>query len=321
VQQDRDYQSKEFVVALLYCAQLVKKYFGDRVQLLQLIISGISQGCIYGLIALGFVLIYKATETVSFAQGEMMMLGAFGGLALMTALNFPFWITIPAVMLAMAIFGVLLERVVIRPILGQPAFSIVMLTIGIGYVARGLITMIPGIGTETHTLPVPYKDQVSNWQGLVINWEQMAIIAATAVLCGLLFVIFRYSKMGIAMQASSQNQLAAYYMGIPVKRLNGLVWGLSAAVAAIAGLLLAPITFVHANMGFIGLKAFPAAVVGGFGSLPGAIVGGIIIGLVESLSGFYLPEGVKDIAAYVVVLVMLMVKPNGLFGEKLRKKV
>jgi branched-chain amino acid transport system permease protein len=258
---------------------------------------------------------------VSFAQGEMMMLGAFAGLALMTALNFPFWITIPAVMLAMAAFGVLLERIVIRPILGQPAFSIVMLTIGIGYVARGLITMIPGIGTETHTLPVPYKDQITNWHGLVINWEQMAIIAATAVLCALLFLMFRYSKMGIAMQAASQNQLAAYYMGIPVKRLNGLVWGLSAAVAAIAGLLLAPITFVHANMGFIGLKAFPAAVVGGFGSLPGAIVGGIIIGLVESLSGFYLPEGVKDIAAYIVVLVMLMVKPNGLFGEKLRKKV
>jgi branched-chain amino acid transport system permease protein len=110
-------------------------------------------------------------------------------------------------------------------------------------------------------------------------------------------------------------------MGIPVKRLNGLVWGLAAAVAAIAGLLLAPITFVHANMGFIGLKAFPAAVVGGFGSLPGAIVGGLVIGIVEALSGFYLPEGFKDIAAYVVVLVMLMIKPNGLFGENLRKKV
>ncbi len=290
-------------------------------QFLQLIISGISQGCIYGLIALGFVLIYKATETVSFAQGDLMMLGGFCGLALMTGLGFPFWITIPSVMLAMALFGVLVERIVIRPILGQPAFSIVMLTIGIGYVARGLITMIPGIGTETHTLPVPYKDQVSNWAGLVINWEQMAIIAATAVLCAVLYVVFRYSKIGIAMQASSQNQLAAYYMGIPVKRLNGLVWGLAAAVAAVAGLLLAPITFVHANMGFIGLKAFPAAVVGGFGSLPGAIVGGIIIGIVESLSGFYLPEGIKDIAAYIVVLIMLMVKPNGLFGEKLRKKV
>ena len=290
-------------------------------QFLQLVISGVAQGCIYGLIALGFVLIYKATETVSFAQGELMMLGAFFGLAAMTMMGFPFWVAVLSSIAAMALFGLLLETLVIRPILGQPAFSIVMLTIGIGYVARGLITMIPGIGTETHTLPVPYKDQVWNAGGLVLNVEQMVVIAATAVLCALLFTVFRYSKVGIAMQAASQNQLAAYYMGIPVKRLNSLVWGLASAVAAVAGLLLAPITFVHANMGFIGLKAFPAAVVGGFGSLPGAIVGGLIIGVVESLSGFYLPEGFKDIAAYIVVLVMLMVKPNGLFGEKLRKKV
>ena len=290
-------------------------------QVLQLVISGIAQGCIYGLIALGFVLIYKATETVSFAQGELMMLGAFCGLALLTVLGFPYWLTVPSVILAMAVFGFGVERLVIRPILGQPAFSIVMLTIGIGYVARGLITMIPDIGTDTHTLPVPYKDEIWRVGALVLNVEQMVVIAATAVLCGLLFALFRYSKIGIAMQAASQNQLAAYYMGIPVQRLNGLVWGLAAAVAAIAGLLLAPITFVHANMGFIGLKAFPAAVVGGFGSLPGAIVGGLVIGIVEALSGFYLPEGFKDIAAYVVVLLMLMVKPNGLFGEALRKKV
>ena len=290
-------------------------------QFLQLVISGISQGCIYGLIALGFVLIYKATETVSFAQGDLMMLGAFFGLATMTMLGFPFWLSVLSAIAAMGAFGVLLERIVIRPILGQPAFSIVMLTIGIGYVARGLITMIPAIGTETHTLPVPYKDQIWNVGALVLNVEQMAVIGTTAVLCLGLFLMFKYSKLGIAMQASSQNQLAAYYMGIPVKKLNGLVWGLAAAVAAIAGLLLAPITFVHANMGIIGLKAFPAAVVGGFGSLPGAIVGGLVIGIVESLAGFYLPAGVKDIAAYIVVLIMLMVKPNGLFGEKLRKKV
>ena len=290
-------------------------------QFLQLVISGIAQGCIYGLIALGFVLIYKATETFTFAQGELMMLGAFCGLVGMTMLGLPFWLAALLSILAMAVFGVLLERVVIRPILGQPAFSIVMLTIGIGYVARGLITMIPAIGTETHTLPVPYKDQIWKVGGLILNVEQMAVIAATTVLCALLFALFKYSKLGIAMQASSQNQLAAYYMGIPVKRLNGLAWGLAAAVAAVAGLLLAPITFVHANMGFIGLKALPAAVVGGFGSLPGAIVGGLIVGIVESLSGFYLPDGFKDTAAYIMVLVMLMVKPNGLFGEKTRKKV
>ncbi len=290
-------------------------------QLVQLVIGGIAQGCIYGLIALGFVLIYKATETVSFAQGELMMLGAFCGLAAMTFLGWPFWLAILSSIAAMAVFGMLAERAVIRPILGQPAFSIVMLTIGIGYIARGLITMIPGIGTETHVLPVPYKDEIWRIGGLMLNVEQMMVIAVTAVLCVALFALFRYSRIGIAMQASSQNQLAAYYMGIPVQRLNGMVWGLAAAVAAIAGLLLAPITFVHANMGFIGLKAFPAAVVGGFGSLPGAIVGGLIIGVVEALAGFYLPEGFKDIAAYVVVLIMLMVKPNGLFGEKLRKKV
>ena len=202
-------------------------------QLLQLIISGIAQGCIYGLIALGFVLIYKATETVSFAQGELMMLGAFGGLACMTMLGFPYWLSIISSIAAMAIFGVSLERLVIRPILGQPAFSIVMLTIGVGYTARGLITMIPGIGTETHTLPVPYKDQIWNVGALVLNVEQMVVIGSTAILCLVLFALFKYSKLGIAMQASSQNQLAAYYMGIPVKKLNGLVWGLAAAVAAI----------------------------------------------------------------------------------------
>jgi branched-chain amino acid transport system permease protein len=291
------------------------------VQFAQLVISGMAQGCIYGLIALGFVLIYKATETVSFAQGDLMMLGAFCGLALLTFMGLPFWLAVISAIVAMAAFGVALERLVIRPILGQPAFSVVMLTIGIGYVTRGMITMIPGIGTDTHTLPVPYKDQIWNVGGLVLNVEQMVVIATTVVLCLVLYAMFKYSKLGVAMQASSQNQLAAYYMGIPVKRINGLVWGLAAAVAAIAGLLLAPITFVHANMGFIGLKAFPAAVVGGFGSLPGAIVGGLIIGIVESLSGFYLPDGFKDTAPYIVVLVMLMVKPNGLFGEKLRKKV
>jgi len=291
------------------------------VQFVQLIISGSAQGCIYGLIALGFVLIYKATETVTFAQGDLMMLGAFCGLVLMTILGFPFWLAVLSSIAAMALFGVFAERLVIRPVLGQPAFSIVMLTIGISYIARGLITMVPVIGTETHTLPVPYKDMTLRLGELVLAYEHLAVIGATAVLCLGLFALFRYSKIGIAMQASSQNQIAAYYMGIPVQRLNGLVWGLAAAVAAIAGLLLAPITFVHANMGFIGLKAFPAAVVGGFSSLPGAIVGGLIIGIVESLSGFYLPEGFKDIAPYIVVLIMLMVKPNGLFGEKLRKKV
>lgn len=297
-------------------------------QVLQIALSGIAQGCVYGLIALGFVLIYKATETVNFAQGELMMLGAFLGLTGTTVLGLPFWVSIGGTMLVMLLFGMLLERSLLRPLLGQPAFTVVMVTIGFGYLARGIVTMIPAWGTDTHTMPVPYKDELLRFgtpdatgQQLVVSLEQLAIIVATALLCVILFLFFRFTRLGIAMQASSQNQLAAFYMGIPVRRLNALVWGISAAVAACAGILLAPITFVHSNMGFIGMKAFPAAVVGGFGSIPGAIVGGLVIGLVESFSGFYLPEGFKDIAAYIVVLLMLVVKPNGLFGDKLRKRV
>ena len=288
---------------------------------LQIIVAGIAQGCVYGLIALGFVLIYKATETVNFAQGDLMMLGAFAGLAGMSVLGWPFWLAALAAVAAMALAGMLIERAVIRPVLGQPQFSIVMLTFGLGYIARGGVTMVPGIGTDTHALAVPYKGSTLDLGAVVVGGEQMVIIGATAALCASLWLLFRYTRVGIAMQAASQNQLAAYYMGIPVQRLNGLVWALAAAAATAAGLLLAPSTFVHANMGFIGLKAFPAAIVGGFGSLPGAIVGGLIIGVVESLSGFFLPEGFKDVMPYVVVLLMLAIKPTGLFGDRARKKV
>ncbi|MDZ4253896.1 MAG: branched-chain amino acid ABC transporter permease [Sulfuritalea sp.] len=294
-------------------------------QLLQLIVSGAAIGCIYALIALGFVLIYKATETVNFAQGDLMMIGGFIGLSAMTVIGLPFALAFIATIAAMALVGMGTERLVLRPLLGQPAFTVVMITIGLGYLARGVVTMIPYWGTETHTLPVPWKDEViwigGEGSGLVVSVEHLVIILATVALVALLYVFFRYTRLGIAMQATSQNQLAAFYMGIPVRRVNMLVWGLSSAICGVAGLLLAPITFVHANMGFVGLKAFPAAVVGGFGSIPGALVGGLVIGIVESLAGFYLPEGVKDIAAYVVVLVMLVIKPNGLFGENLTKKV
>ena len=293
-------------------------------QFLQLIASGIAQGCIYGLIALGFVLIYKATETINFAQGDLMMLGGFLGLTGTLALGLPFWAAFAAALVVMLFFGMALERAVLRPLLGQPAFTVVMVTIGIGYLARGLVTMIPEWGTDTHVLPVPYRDEivsVGGSDGLILSMEHIVIIVVTAALIAGLYLLFKHTKIGIAMQATSQNQLAAFYMGIPVRRINMLIWGISAAVSACAGLLLAPITFVHANMGFIGLKAFPAAVVGGFGSIPGALVGGLIIGVVETLAGFYLPEGFKDIAAYIVVLVMLAVKPNGLFGEKLAKRV
>ena len=196
-----------------------------------------------------------------------------------------------------------------------------MVTIGIGFVLRGVVSMVPGWGTETYALRAPYSGEVVRVAGLAASAEQLAVIVMTLALCAALYGFFRFTRVGVAMQAASQNQLAAYYMGIPVARVNSIVWAISAGVAAFAGILLAPLTFVHMNMGFIGLKAFPAAVIGGFGSIPGAIAGGLIIGLVESLSGFYLPEGFKDVAAYVVVLLVLVIRPQGLFGAQLRKKV
>ena len=180
--------------------------------------------------------------------------------------------------------------------------------------------MIPTIGTETHTLPVPYKDQAWNLGALVLNVEQMVVIAVTALLCALLFAMFRFTKLGIAMQASSQNQLPpttwAFRCGASTAWCGACRGGGGGGrAAARAHHLRARQHGLHRPEGLSGRGG------GGFGSLPGAIVGGLVIGVVEALSGFYLPEGFKDIAAYVVVLVMLVVRPNGLFGEKLRKKV
>jgi len=293
------------------------------VDLLQLLVAGVSLGCVYALVALGFVLIYKATETVNFAQGDLMMLGAFFALTASSPqmLNWPYWAAILFAVVVMTAVGMLAERLVIRPVLGQPAFTVVMITIGVGYVVRGIVTMVPGWGTETYQIPTPFVEDVWKLSGVILPVQQLMVIGMTAGLCVLLYLFFRHSTLGVAMQATSQNQLAAYYMGIPVRRVNMMIWGLSAAVAAFAGILLAPVTFVHSNMGYLGLKAFPAAVVGGFGSVPGAVLGGLIIGVVEALAGFYLPEGFKDVAAYVVVLVVLLVWPSGIFGETGRKKV
>ena len=286
-----------------------------------MLLAGVAQGCVYALVALGFVLIYKATETVNFAQGDLMMLGGFFALTASVIMGWPYWATILFAVAAMAACGMLIERLVLRPVLGQPAFTVVMITIGIGFVLRGIVTMIPGWGTDTYTFPTPFADGTFKIGEVIFAVQQVAVIGMTAALVAVLYFFFRYSKLGVAMQATSQNQLAAAYMGIPVRRVNMMIWGLSAGVAAFAGILLAPVTFVHSNMGFIGLKAFPAAVVGGFGSVPGAIVGGLIIGLVESFAGRYLPEGFKDVAAYVVVLAVLMIRPSGIFGETARKKV
>ncbi len=255
----------------------------------QQLVSGIALGCVYGLIALGFVLVYKATEVVNFAQGDLMMLGGFFAFTFIGILGLNYWIGFAGAVIAMALFGMLAERVVVRPILGYPQFSIIMATIGLGYFLRSIVGMI--WGTDDFKIETPFSQGVLRIGSLVLAYDKLSVIAA-------------------------------YYMGIPVKRVVSIVWAISAAVATCAGVLLAPITFIHSNVGLVlGLKAFPAAVLGGFGSIPGAVVGGVMIGVIESMAGFYLPQGWKDVAPYVVLLVVLLLKPEGLFGVHTRKKV
>lgn len=291
------------------------------VDFLQAVVGGIANGCIYGLVAVGVVLIYKATEVVNFAQGELMMIGAFVAFTLIGLIGISYWISFILMVAIMALLGVALDRIMIRPLVGEATFSIVMVTIGFGILAKSIVSVIPGWGTETYGILTPFVDKYTKLGQLVVSNEQLAIIAITIGLIVLLFCFFKFTRIGIAMQAVSENQLAAVYMGISVKRVFSLIWAVSAAVAGFAGILLAPITFVHVNMGFLGLKAFPAAVLGGFGSVPGAIVGGLIIGITESLAGLYLPLGLKDIAAFVILILVLMIRPEGLFGIQERKKV
>ena len=288
-------------------------------EVLQLLISGVSIGCVYGLIALGFVLIYKATEMVNFAQGDIMMLGAYAAITYINVLGMPFIWGVLAALSTMAAVGVLLERLLLRPMIGEPHFAVLMLTIGLGFILRAIAGAV--WGSEPRVLDSPYAGEVLRFDELVVGVENMVIVGGTIFLCGLLFLFFRFTRLGIAMQAASQNQLAAYYVGIPVKRIYSLVWAISAVIATVAGILTAPVSLIDPLMGFVGIKAFAAAIVGGFGSLPGAILGGLLVGIVEQFAGLYLPPGFADMSAYVLLLIILIIRPEGLFATMQRKKV
>ncbi len=298
-------------------------------ELIQVLVAGIAQGCVYGLIALGFVLIYKATEQVNFAQGDIMMLGMFAAFTLIAVAGLPWWLGALIGIAVTGLFGFCLDAAVLRRIIGQPQFAVIILTIAVGFIFR---SAAGGVwGADPVSFDTPYGGMViaidENETGrTVLDVAELAIILGTVVLVGVLYAFFRFTRIGVAMQASSQNQLAAYYMGIPVKYVISLIWGISAAVSCIAGILLAPkIATFDPDVGFLAITAFAAAVIGGFGSLPGAVLGGLIIGIAEQLAQAYLPgeyaRSIAPVSGFVILLAVLLIRPDGLFAQIQRKKV
>jgi branched-chain amino acid transport system permease protein len=291
----------------------------DAARILQLIVNGAASGCIYGLIALGFVLIYKATEMVNFAQGDIMMLGGFAAFSFITWFGLPYWIGGLLAIIVTAAFGYLLDATVLRRVIGQPQFAVVMLTLGLGFIFRaaaGITWGYDSVGFNT-----PFTNKTVDVGGLVLGQDNLSIIVGTVLLCIVLYLFFSKTRLGVAMQAASQNQLAAYYMGIPVRTIFSLIWAISAGVACLAGILLSPVSMIDVNMGGLAIKAFAAAVIGGFGSIPGSLIGGVIVGIVEQFAGYELPAGFQEVTANVVLLAMLLIRPQGLFAERMGKRV
>jgi len=288
---------------------------------LQLIVSGLANGCVYGLIAMGFVLIYKATEAVNFAQGDFMMLGAFICVGLTNAefMGLSFWVSVPAAIMIMGIFGYLLDLVVLRRMFGQSQIAVIILTIALGFVLRFFAGLIWGHQPVSLQSPIAGKDL--RFGGLVLGLDEVAVIVVTVIMTIVLYFYFNRTKLGVAMQASSQNQLAAYYMGIPVKRVHSLVWALAGMVAAVAGILFASKGAIDPSVGLLGIKAFAAAVIGGFGSLPGALLGGLIVGLIEPFASRYIAAGYSQIMPYLLLFLILVFRPHGILAQIHRKKV
>jgi branched-chain amino acid transport system permease protein len=289
------------------------------VQFLQLSLNGIALGSIYALVALGLVMTYKATEVLNFAHGDILMASAFAGWGLISVAGLPFWAAVPVTMGLAAAFAYLLDARVLRIIVGQPHFAGVMLTLALAFMLRGAVSM--AFGPTSRTLATPWSGQTTRIGPLVVADLNLVILAAALVITALLFVFLRRTALGVSVQAASQNQLAAYLCGIPVKRLNSIVWAIAGAMAALGGLLLAPIALVDIGLWFVVLKALAALVLGGFGSIPGAIVGGLLIGLVEQWSGVYLPDGFKDVMAYLVLIAVLILWPRGILGEAHGRRV
>lgn len=282
--------------------------------MIALLAAGLATGAIYGLVAIGFAIVYKATGIINFAQGEMVMLNAYLGLSIATFSGVGFWELIPLVILASILVGLAVEYLLVRPMLGEPAISIVMMTVGLAVCIRSLVILI--WGAEPQLFPAqPSEDVVQILGARLFSTQILAIICLALVVVGF-FVFYRYTRSGLAMRAASSNETVALLMGVNVRGIYALAWALASVTGGLAGLLIATIYELGPDMFAFGLRSFPAVILGGLDSVAGAAVGGAIIGILESMGEGYIGHGLKEIIGFIVILFVLMVRPFGMFGTR-----
>lgn len=285
----------------------------------QMIASGIAIGALYGLVALGIVLVFKATGVVNFAHGESVMLSTFVAFSLLRW-HVPYWLTVLLTLAFAGLFGMLVERLIIRRFVGKSLLVSGIATLGLYLLFGDLAVWI--WGKDPFEFPGVFSPAPIDVAGVAISMADLGIVGVAAVLAGALFGFFRYTRLGIAMQACMDNPEAAQLMGIPTRRIYSLAWALSYMIGAVAGLLIAPVTFLHFSMMQHMLHfAFAAAVLGGILSLPGSIVGGVIIGISANLTGAYVSSSWKEVVPFLVMLAVLIVRPHGLLARRQMKKV
>jgi len=286
---------------------------------IQVLLSGITAGSIYAIVALGFVLIYKGTRVIHFGLGEQVTLGAYLVVMLQIYAGISFYPAIVAALIAAGAIGFLLQHFIMRPVQHQPIVVQIIATLAIGLgIREGLRAFMGPSGWPFQFLLAPDPVSVA---GLFFAWSNVAVIAVSVAIMVALFAFFSRSKVGAAVLAACENQVGAYLVGIPVPQVIAAIWIMASVLAAIAGILIAPIVTLSPEMGLIGIKAFTAAVLGGFTSLPGAVAGGLLLGVIETSSGTYISTGMKDATTYVLLVIVIVLRPNGLFGFQIVKKV
>lgn len=287
----------------------------------QLLITGVAIGCVYALAALGFVLIYKSSRVINFAQGELLAIGAFAVYGLTVWANIPIWISLVVAIVGMYFVGLGVERTFLRPMIGEPIISVIMVTIGLASLLSGLVFFTP-FGTLTARFPSYLPNTPIRFSGLFIRWEQLVGVALTVIFLGFLVWFFTRSTLGIAMRAVADDQMASLSIGVSVERVFGLAWAAAGISATAAGFVVGSLSGLEfAGLTAIGLKVFPVVILGGLDSIAGAVVGGIIIGVLEQFSSGYLDAyvpggGTGDVFPFVVLIVILLLKPHGLFGTE-----